>query len=452
MRRINLTTPMTRWVTPWAPAPAPDDGVPVMAARKPVMVGRTAGPTDALRRRCGGHRAGRRPSPAARPSGGRRRSPHPVPSRARRHRGRRQPRRGLRGVRQPARPAHGRRTRRRTASVWCRCSASSTAASTRSAAPQPLRYLFDITGHVQGGGSDVKVDLLPIEGLTQPSRGAAAAPAVQGRNRRRARHMTRTLDPTATAGARHVAARVGRSLRWPWILPIAATGLGWMAVLALSRTNGDGHLHHLLAIGAMAVAMMSPLALPVCVAAARSSLWRTSTRCVVAAFAAFIGVWIAAGAVLHVTTELAAGLVPAGLLFAGSGGLVRARRRVATPGSPARRVHGVAPAVARFADGRRGRPRCRFGRALPRHLLGADGARRHATAARRPDLGADRARTSRHTPTPLVRGGRLRPRCPVGLRNDLEMTRAQPPTTTRDDPHPSPPTRAVDAPGRRRAP
>jgi hypothetical protein len=51
--------------------------------------------------------------------------------------------------------------------------------STRSAAPQPLRYLFDITGHVQGAGSDVKVDLLPIEGLTQPSRGAAAAPAVR---------------------------------------------------------------------------------------------------------------------------------------------------------------------------------------------------------------------------------------------------------------------------------
>jgi predicted metal-binding membrane protein len=108
--------------------------------------------------------------------------------------------------------------------------------------------------------------------------------------------------------------------QWPWTLPIAASGLGWLSVLVLSRTNGDGHLHHLLVIGAMAVAMMSPLALPVCVAATRSSLWHTSTRCVIASFAAFISIWVAAGAVLHVTTELAVGLAPAGLLFAGLAG------------------------------------------------------------------------------------------------------------------------------------
>jgi predicted metal-binding membrane protein len=104
---------------------------------------------------------------------------------------------------------------------------------------------------------------------------------------------------------------------WPWVLPVAAACLGWLSVLLFSRTNGHGHIHHLLVNSAMTVAMMSPLAVALCVAAARSSLWSASTQCVLAAFATFIGAWIAAGAVLHVLTELAIEVAPAGVVAVG---------------------------------------------------------------------------------------------------------------------------------------
>jgi hypothetical protein len=82
-------------------------------------------------------------------------------------------------------------------------------------------------------------------------------------------------------------------------------------VFALSRDAGTGHVHHLLMTSSMSVAMMSPLAIPVCVSAGRSSLWCTSSRCIAAAYGAFIGAWIAAGAVLHVVTEVAVRIAPA---------------------------------------------------------------------------------------------------------------------------------------------
>ncbi len=49
----------------------------------------------------------------------------------------------------------------------------------RGTAAQPLRYLFDITGHVRGAGDAVRVALLPMPGLEAPARGAAPAPTVQ---------------------------------------------------------------------------------------------------------------------------------------------------------------------------------------------------------------------------------------------------------------------------------
>jgi hypothetical protein len=47
--------------------------------------------------------------------------------------------------------------------------------SDRASSPQRLRYVFDITGRVEGDGSNVKVVLLPIGGLGPRRRGAAAA-------------------------------------------------------------------------------------------------------------------------------------------------------------------------------------------------------------------------------------------------------------------------------------
>lgn len=43
---------------------------------------------------------------------------------------------------------------------------------------QPLRYLFDVTGHVRPG-EPVDVSLRPVPGLERPARGAAPAPAVR---------------------------------------------------------------------------------------------------------------------------------------------------------------------------------------------------------------------------------------------------------------------------------
>lgn len=51
--------------------------------------------------------------------------------------------------------------------------------SERAASPRPLRYVFDITGRFEGDGSNVKVVLLPIGGLAPHPRGAAAEPTVR---------------------------------------------------------------------------------------------------------------------------------------------------------------------------------------------------------------------------------------------------------------------------------
>ncbi|MFM2077894.1 MAG: hypothetical protein RJA49_1784 [Actinomycetota bacterium] len=96
----------------------------------------------------------------------------------------------------------------------------------------------------------------------------------------------------------------------PWVLPAAGATMGWCAVAVVARTQGQGHAHHLLGVAAMSVAMMSPLAYPACLAAARSSVWTSSARCVTVAFTAFLAVWIAAGSVLHVLTELVLDVVP----------------------------------------------------------------------------------------------------------------------------------------------
>jgi hypothetical protein len=160
-------------------APAiPDDGEPVMAARKPVMVGRTAGPTELS---VDG-------AVATVPVG-------PLPRRRRR--------RGAAGdtpdqfhleladiegtanpgvvygvyVNLPDDPTEADLDVHRVGLVSLFGIEHTTPG--RSSVPQPLRYVFDITGRFEGGGSDVRVVLLPIGGLVKPRRGAAAAPTVR---------------------------------------------------------------------------------------------------------------------------------------------------------------------------------------------------------------------------------------------------------------------------------
>ena len=123
--------------------------------------------------------------------------------------------------------------------------------------------------------------------------------------------MTEAIDPSVTLIAQS-SSPVPAIARWPWALPVAATCIGWLSMLVLSHGEGRGHLHHLLVVTAMSVAMMSPLAIPLCVTAARSSLWSTATRCVVVGFAAFVGAWIATGAVLHLLTEVAIAIATPG--------------------------------------------------------------------------------------------------------------------------------------------
>lgn len=113
--------------------------------------------------------------------------------------------------------------------------------------------------------------------------------------------MTITFPGVATGRAR---GRTSSLAERPWILPAAGAAVGWALVVLVGRSPGHGHVHHLLGVTAMSIAMMSPLAYPACLAAARSSLWSSSAQCVLAAFAAFLAVWVAAGAVLHVGTEL----------------------------------------------------------------------------------------------------------------------------------------------------
>jgi predicted metal-binding membrane protein len=129
--------------------------------------------------------------------------------------------------------------------------------------------------------------------------------------------MTSTLHGTGTSPA---PTRVLPLAAAPWMLPALGTMIGWSSVALLARTHGHGHAHHLLGIAAMSVAMMSPLAYPACLAAARSSLWPSSSRCVAAAFGAFLAVWVAAGSVLHVATELVLAVVPTAALAAALAG------------------------------------------------------------------------------------------------------------------------------------
>jgi predicted metal-binding membrane protein len=95
-----------------------------------------------------------------------------------------------------------------------------------------------------------------------------------------------------------------------WLVPLVGTVCGWAAVVAVALLHTSGHTHHLLGIAAMSVAMMSPLAIPVCQVTARRTIWQMTNRCVLVTYVAFVGVWVAAGAALHVLAEATMVVVP----------------------------------------------------------------------------------------------------------------------------------------------
>jgi len=77
---------------------------------------------------------------------------------------------------------------------------------------------------------------------------------------------------------------------------LAATGLPvWPTV-----HHGHGVLDAVLVGAGMALAMMAPLAIPMCGTVARASLWWRRRPNVVVALAAFLGVWIVTAVGLHV--------------------------------------------------------------------------------------------------------------------------------------------------------
>jgi tyrosinase len=160
-------------------APAADEGEPVMAARKPSMVGRTAGPVSLS---ANGARA-TVPVGAIPGRRGRGAAADDVPAT--------QFHLELSDivadvnpgvvygvyVNLPAKPTAKDLEAHRVGLVSLFGVEHSSAS--RSTAPQKLRYVFDITQHVTGGNTDVHVALLPIEGVPKPAKGAAATPAVQ---------------------------------------------------------------------------------------------------------------------------------------------------------------------------------------------------------------------------------------------------------------------------------
>jgi hypothetical protein len=101
--------------------------------------------------------------------------------------------------------------------------------------------------------------------------------------------------------------------RRPELVPLGAAAVGWAAAFtpwfghgsAIGGTPGAGpsHLHHVAAISAMTLAMMSPLAIPLVRTVSSTSTWWRVRRAVLLAFAAFALTWMSIGLALHVVVE-----------------------------------------------------------------------------------------------------------------------------------------------------
>jgi hypothetical protein len=110
-----------------------------------------------------------------------------------------------------------------------------------------------------------------------------------------------------SAGARH-----------PWFLPAAAAATGWL-VLATGHAGVGrvpGHPGHALMAGAMVLAMMSPMAIGLCLASARASLWWQAASNSATALGSFLVLWWLTAVALHASADLLAAACGAGVLCA----------------------------------------------------------------------------------------------------------------------------------------
>ena len=88
-------------------------------------------------------------------------------------------------------------------------------------------------------------------------------------------------------------------------LPLITAAAMWSVLFARwhDLTLEGDHVAHLRLAAIMAVSMMTPVAIPLCVQVDRSTLWWHRRRATAVACASFLVVWAAAMLVLHVLTE-----------------------------------------------------------------------------------------------------------------------------------------------------
>jgi Predicted metal-binding integral membrane protein (DUF2182) len=93
-------------------------------------------------------------------------------------------------------------------------------------------------------------------------------------------------------------------------LPLVVAAVGIAGLFVLDGVHPGGHLHpgghvrHVEMALAMTLAMMSPMAVPLCRVVARATLWWQAPRTVLVALAAYLCVWCLASMVLHIGSAL----------------------------------------------------------------------------------------------------------------------------------------------------
>lgn len=119
---------------------------------------------------------------------------------------------------------------------------------------------------------------------------------------------------TSPPGLRSRLTVTGDQVAFALPLTLAAVGIAGVLVLDHSHPGSliqpgsviqpGGHVHHVAMALAMTLAMMSPMAVPLCRVIARATLWWKAPRTVLVALAAYLSVWCLASAVLHIGSEL----------------------------------------------------------------------------------------------------------------------------------------------------
>jgi hypothetical protein len=146
------------------------------------------------------------------------------------------------------------------------------------------------------------------------------------------------------------ASRLGRRLAWfsgdtvALALPLITTACGVVGLLIIGD-QPRGHVQHLIMIISMALAMMSPFAIPLGRAIARATLWWHAPAAVLVALLVFLGLWCIAAAGMHLIGEILGLLItPVGAVAVITAWCVatqlgRGRRRVLATCSVTQPIH-----------------------------------------------------------------------------------------------------------------